>query len=87
MVDPLSSDAEPKITVPISAFQNKELEVQQLRHMQQLELDVKRHRLEAIKLARDILTENSRSKPVDSREITAEDITSFANTIVNYVNS
>ena len=42
-------------------------------------------RLEAVRIAQVTLVENARSKPVSERDITAADVTAFADTIVNYV--
>jgi hypothetical protein len=42
-------------------------------------------RMEAIRLARDILMENDRNKPTGERGITAADVTTFADAIVNYI--
>lgn len=44
-------------------------------------------RMEAVKLAKETLIENARSKPVGERDITAADITAFADTLVNYMNT
>jgi hypothetical protein len=44
-------------------------------------------RMEAVKLAKETLIENARSKPVNERDITAADITAFADTLVNYMNT
>ncbi len=55
------------------------------RHANQMALEAKRAKLEAVRMARDTLIENARSKPADSREVTAADITAFAQTLVNYV--
>lgn len=46
----------------------------------------KQTRLEAIRMAKETLIENARSKPVDSRDVTAADITAFADTLIAYVN-
>lgn len=46
----------------------------------------KQARLEAIRMAKETLVENARSKPVDARDITAADITAFADTLVAYIN-
>lgn len=46
----------------------------------------KQARLEAIRMAKETLIENARSKPVDSRDVTAADITAFADTLIAYVN-
>lgn len=64
-----------------------QLDLEEARNNGQLVLEAKRAKLEAIKLAKETLVENSRSKPVDSRDISASDIVSFANTLMNYVNS
>jgi hypothetical protein len=42
-------------------------------------------RMEAVRLARDILMENDRNKPTGERGITAADVTTFADAIVNYI--
>ena len=44
------------------------------------------NKMEAIRIARDVLMENDRNKPVGERGITAADITAFAQTIAQYVN-
>lgn len=50
-------------------------------------LNAKNHKLEAIRMAKEVLVENRRSKPVDEREVTASDITTFADTLITYINS
>jgi hypothetical protein len=62
-------------------------EVENVRHANQLALEAKRAKLETVRLAKDVLIENARSLPADSREVTAAAITAFATTLVNYVNS
>ena len=42
-------------------------------------------RMEAVRLARDILMENDRNKPTVERGITASDVTAFADTLLTYV--
>ena len=42
-------------------------------------------RMEAVRLARDILMENDRNKPTGERGITASDVTAFAYTLLTYV--
>jgi len=56
------------------------------RHANQLELEARRAKLEAIRLAKETLIENARSKPVDSRDVSAADIQAFAQTLVSYIN-
>jgi hypothetical protein len=50
-------------------------------------IENKRAKLEAVRLAKDVLIENARSKPVSEREISASDISTFANTLITYINS
>lgn len=47
----------------------------------------KQAKLEAIRLAKEVLIENARSKSVDARDVAAADITAFADTLVAYVNA
>lgn len=61
--------------------------VENARHTNQLETETRRAKLEAIRLAKEVLVENARSKPVDSREVTAEDIKTFADKIILYINT
>lgn len=42
-------------------------------------------KMEAIRLARDVLMENDRNKPVEERGVSAQDITAFADSILNYI--
>lgn len=50
------------------------------------QFQVKQRRLEILRLAKETLLENARSKPVDSREVTAQDIENFAETLETYLN-
>ena len=43
-------------------------------------------KMEAVRLAKDILMENDRNKPTGERGISASDITTFADSIVTYIN-
>ena len=49
-------------------------------------MDARRSKLEAIRIAKETLIENRRSQPVDAREVTASDITAYANSLVTYIN-
>ena len=64
-----------------------QITVENHRNEQQQAMETKRTRLEAIRLAKEVLIENARNKPVDSREVTASDISTFANSLVTYVNT
>jgi hypothetical protein len=50
-------------------------------------IQARQNKLEAIRMAKDVLIENARSKPVDSREVTAADITAFADALVASINA
>ncbi len=57
------------------------------RHANQMAMQDKQTKLEAVRIAQQTLIENRRNQPVDDREVTAADITAYATTLVNYVNS
>lgn len=61
-------------------------EVENARRNHELNLEIRRSKLETIRLAKETLLENARSKPIDSRDVTAEDIKSFAQVLVSYIN-
>lgn len=43
-------------------------------------------KMEAVRIAKEVLMENDRNKPVGDRGIAAADITAFAESIMNYAN-
>ena len=61
--------------------------IEATRFANQAALQAKQAKLEAIRLAQQTLLENARSKAVDSRDVTAADITTFAEAIVTYINA
>lgn len=56
------------------------------RRAHEIAMEQRRSRLEAVRLAKETLIENARSKPVDSRDVSAADITAFASALTTYVN-
>ena len=52
----------------------------------QLAMEQLRTKMEAVRLAKETLIENDRSKPADERGVTASDITTFADALNTYVN-
>ena len=62
------------------------LAVENARHANQMELQAKQAKLDAVRLAQQTLIENRRNQPVDAREVSAADITAYANVLVSYVN-
>lgn len=55
------------------------------RRNHEVALEQRRARLEAIRLAKETLIENSRSKPVNDRDVNAADITAFASSLNAYI--
>jgi hypothetical protein len=66
---------------------DSQLAVEAVRQANQMEMVAKQAKLEGLRIAQVTLLENSRSKPVNERDITAEDIIAFANTLAASVNS
>jgi Arc/MetJ-type ribon-helix-helix transcriptional regulator len=52
------------------------------RRAHEMTMESRRAKLEAIRLAKETLIENARSKPADSRDVTPADITAFADALV-----
>lgn len=69
----------------IEEQQQMQINLENARHANLLALELKRAKLEAIRMAKETLLENARSKPVDSRDVTAAEITAFAQALVEYV--
>ena len=63
-----------------------QLAVENARHANQMQAEITRVKLEAVRLAKETLIENARSKPVDARDVSAADIQAFAQTLVSYIN-
>ena len=75
----------------LSAEQQSQLEftiaMDDARHSNQLAYLVVQGKQEATRLATQVLIENARTKPVDEREITAQDIATFANALIAATNA
>ena len=52
----------------------------------QLAMEQLRIKMDAVRLAKETLIENDRSKPADERGVSASDITTFADALNTYVN-
>ena len=48
--------------------------------------EAQRNRFELTRIAKEVLIENARVKPADSRDIAAADIVAFATALNNFVN-
>lgn len=59
--------------------------MEQGRRKHDLEMEKRRVKLEAVRLAKETLIENARTKPVGNRDISAADITGFADALTAYV--
>jgi hypothetical protein len=53
----------------------------------QAAMQSKQAKLEAVRLAKETLLENARSRPVDARDVTVADITAFAQALLNYIDA
>jgi len=51
-----------------------------------LGMEQRRAKLEAVRLAKEILMENDRNKPTAERGVVASDVTAFADDLINYIN-
>ena len=71
----------------LDAQQQFQLDLENARHANQMAVQAKQAKLEAVRLAKETLIENARSKPVDARDVTAADITAFAQTLVSYIDA
>ena len=57
------------------------------RRAHEIAMESRRAKLEAVRLAKETLIENARSKPADSRDVTPADITAFADALVASINA
>ena len=73
----------------------QEMITQQTLHQQEIEtsrrnhetqMEMRRIKIDMIKVATDTLASNAKSKPADERDITALDIKSFAEELIEYIN-
>lgn len=86
---PISEELQAQIDSQIqleNTRHNNLIALEKERQLNVLEVDKKRIRMEALRMAKDVLMENARSKPVDSREVAVGDITNFADSVMAYVN-
>lgn len=63
----------------------KEAQRDLARRAQDAANEKRRNKMELVRIAKEVLVENNRSKPVDSRDLSADDITAFAGTLMGYV--
>jgi len=61
--------------------------IEATRNANNIAMESRRAKLEAIRLAKEVLIENARSKAVDSRDVAAADIVAFAGTLVAYIDA
>lgn len=79
----------------VSNLLNEKISVMQFEHQKDLEekrwnnerqMEMRRVKTDMVKVATDTLTSNARSKPVDARDVTALDIKTFADELVEFIN-
>lgn len=71
----------------LTADQQFQMDMEAARHANQMAMQAKQAKLEAVRLAKETLIENRRNLPVDQREVAAADITVFAQTLVSYIDA
>lgn len=71
----------------LDAQQQFQMDMEAARHANQMAVQAKQAKLEAVRLAKETLIENARSKPVDARDVTAADITAFAAALEAHINA
>jgi len=84
MVD---TDNLPPIPLPeqmITAIRTAQ-ELEEIRHAQNLELELIKAKTEAVRTAQAALVENRRNLPYNERGVTAEEITAYADTLLEYI--
>lgn len=64
-----------------------QLALETVRNANQMAAEARRTKMEAIRMAKETLIENARSKPADAREVTAADITAFAAALEAHINA
>jgi len=70
-----------------AARADSQVTIENARTASQAAAFAKQHRLESLRMAKEILVENSRTLPVDSREITTANVTAMAAVLLTYINS
>ena len=81
----LTADQQAQIDIQLAILaqqQINQLAFEAVRHANQLVITTKQKEIDAVRVAQSVLMENARSKPANEREITAADITAFANTLL-----
>ena len=61
-------------------------EMDESRRNHESHMEARRIKIDMIKVATDTLASNAKSKPADERDITALDIKSFAEELIEYIN-
>lgn len=64
-----------------------QLDLEHLRNTNQLRAENNRNRLEAVRLAKEILVENARNKPVEESTVSVDDVITFADKLITYINA
>ena len=69
----------------MAAQQQHQQDLETSRRAHETEMNNRRARLEVVRIAKETLIENARNKPASEAAVTAEEITAFANELINYV--
>tara|TARA_R110000744_G_scaffold106094_2_gene202263 strand:- start:2975 stop:3220 length:246 start_codon:yes stop_codon:yes gene_type:complete len=69
----------------LDAQQANQLALETFRASTQAASDTRTAKIEAVRMAKDVLMENNRSKPADSRELSSAEITTFATALLTFI--
>ena len=61
-------------------------DLEQSRRNHENQMEARRTKIDMVKVATDTLSFNAKSKPADERDITASDIKTFADELIQYIN-
>lgn len=72
----------------LTAEQQAQVEFENALRAEDRTEDGKRNKLDAVRMAQEILVENRRTKPASEvTDITASDVTTLADSLITYINS
>jgi hypothetical protein len=70
--------------IEIQTKSQQEMDTSRRNH--EIQMETRRTKIDMVKVAMDTLASNAKSKPADERDITASDIKTFADELIQYIN-
>jgi len=75
------------LTAEQQAQVDVQIAIEDKRHELNIAIINKNQKFETLRMAKDILIENSRTLPVESRQVTTANVITIANELLNYSNT